>query len=122
MDKNILQNRPKIKAETRKNSLALFMLSLAVFSLVFTNICFAYVTPDWAAIARANERQKPHSSYVTVNYEKQTRDNKKQEVSKKFKTNKVKDKRNNKKQKVKSKKYKYNRKAELKRNARQEVR
>jgi len=112
----------KISKVSQKTMLAIFLVVFTFISFAPASTCFGYVTPDWAAIARANKRQEVKTKRVTVNYAKQKKNNKKQKIkSNKVKVNKAKQKKNSKKQNVKSKPYKYNRKAEIARNKLQEV-
>jgi hypothetical protein len=140
MDKNfskIINRAEKSRQKTLAFVFGIFML----FSFSSANICLGYVTPDWDAQIRANERQKVHSAPIVVNVKKELKDNKrqkaghavkvnkkaqkrankKQEVHYKVKVDKKAQKRNNKKQESASKPYKYDRQAELKRNALQKV-
>lgn len=102
-----------------KKMKALFFLVVFMFSVFgMASDCFGYVTPDWKAQTRANERQKPHTKPVKVNYKKQERDNKKQKIHEKgVKINKAKQKKDNKNQEIKTKPYKYDREAEQRINA-----
>jgi hypothetical protein len=142
MNKNSKQINFIAVKKVKKDIFSLVFGISMLFSFGLSNICLGYVTPDWEAQIKANERQKPHSAQIVVNVKKELKNNKrqkadhrvkvnkkaqkkankKQKIEKKVKVDKKAQKRNNKKQETKVKPYKYDRQAELKRNALQKVR
>jgi hypothetical protein len=131
----------KITKKGNRKALAFVFGVFMFFPFVSANICQGYVTPDWEAQIKANERQKVHSAPIVVNVKKelkankkqkaknqvkvdkkaQKKANKKQKASQKVKVDKKAQKKNNKKQESKSKPYKYSLKAEKQKNALQKV-
>jgi hypothetical protein len=118
MTNNTPKNYAGISKTNARIKIAFFLAFLFFFCLGLTKGCFGYVSPDWKAQERANERQKPRTQPVEVNTVKQDRNNEKQEIhSKKVKVNKILTRRRKKQQEFNGKSYKYDRSAEQRRNA-----
>jgi hypothetical protein len=122
MKNNFSQIKPELGKRSKKGQRIFFSLVFALFLFIIGNTCSAYVTPDWNAIKRANERQESKIKPYYYNLKKEIKMNKKQKINfKLYKYNRKAELQRNKRQNFNKGFYKYDRKAELRRNARQKV-